>query len=271
MNAPQTSNYYPKKRWKHFRNRIKKDEISPSIISVSESTSEEKAVFICNTYLHLATAIGWFIALEVFLLKFGVAQMVIDGFIAVGRGFIFVFLALIILLWLFFSFVKLLIESESSKEQYIGFGMRVFVSSFIFAPLLSLYEKNYGIELILEAGIITIGLSLGITAVAFLTHKDFSFLLPILVISCFLTIGFFITGIIFRFSIQNVVALILVALAAGWMLYETSKVLHRYQINQHVAASIALFSSIEFLFLAILRSYRTSSSIQNYKNDSNAQ
>lgn len=270
MNNHPTSIYNPKKRWKHTRRRTNKTEIPLSIISAAELTSEERTIFIRNTYLHLAVAISLFITLETFLLRSGIAQMIVDGFTIVGSGFIFVFLAVVFFLLVFFWVVKDLVNSDSSKSQYIGFGMYVFASSVTFAPLLSLYEKNYGIGLILEAGIITIGLSLALTAVAFLTRKDFSFLLPILIISGFLAIGFFITGIIFGFSTQNIVALIFVALMSGLMLFQTSNVLRHYQSSQYVAASMAIFRSIEFLFLAILRSYRANSSIQNLKNNSNS-
>jgi FtsH-binding integral membrane protein len=42
-------------------------------------------------------------------------------------------------------------------------------------------------------------------------------------------------------------------LAAGWILYDTSNVLHNYKIGQHVAASLALFASVALLFWYVLR------------------
>jgi FtsH-binding integral membrane protein len=37
-------------------------------------------------------------------------------------------------------------------------------------------------------------------------------------------------------------------LSAGYILYDTSFVLHHYRIGQHVAASLALFSSLALMF-----------------------
>ncbi len=45
----------------------------------------------------------------------------------------------------------------------------------------------------------------------------------------------------------------MVGLASGYILYDTSNVLHHYRIGQHVAASLALFASVALLFYYILR------------------
>lgn len=268
MNIRSKSIYQSKKRWKRLKNSAVQNEDVSQTISVSESASEIKAAFICNTYLHLAVAIALFITLQIFLIRTGIAEMIIGGFAGLGRGFIFVFLAVVFFFLVLFAIAKELVNSEFIVLQQIGFCLYVFLYSLAFAPMLSMFEINYGIGLILEAGIITSGLFLGLTAVAFLTQKDFSFLLTSLVISSFLLLFFAITGLVFGFSFRNLFAFLLVVLASGWMLYQTSKVLHHYQPNQYIAASIALFSSVTWLFWTILRSYRTNpQQIQNYNND----
>jgi len=40
----------------------------------------------------------------------------------------------------------------------------------------------------------------------------------------------------------------MIVLASGFILYDTSNVLHHYRIGQHVAASLALFASVALLF-----------------------
>ena len=52
---------------------------------------------------------------------------------------------------------------------------------------------------------------------------------------------------------ETLVAAVLVAFAGTAILYETSNVLHRFNTNQHVAASLTLFASIALLFWYILR------------------
>ena len=45
----------------------------------------------------------------------------------------------------------------------------------------------------------------------------------------------------------------MVVLAGGYTLYYTSNVLHHYRTDQHVAASLALFSAVALMFWYILR------------------
>ena len=45
----------------------------------------------------------------------------------------------------------------------------------------------------------------------------------------------------------------LVILACGFILYDTSNVLHHYRTDQHVGAALELFASLALLFYYILR------------------
>jgi FtsH-binding integral membrane protein len=45
----------------------------------------------------------------------------------------------------------------------------------------------------------------------------------------------------------------MVALMCGFILYNTSNVLHHYGTHQHVAAALELFASVALLFWYILR------------------
>jgi FtsH-binding integral membrane protein len=45
----------------------------------------------------------------------------------------------------------------------------------------------------------------------------------------------------------------MVVLASGVILYNTSNVLHRYNTDQYVAASLALFASVALLFWYVIQ------------------
>ncbi len=45
----------------------------------------------------------------------------------------------------------------------------------------------------------------------------------------------------------------MVVLACGYILYDTSNVIHHYRTNQHVAAALALFASVALLFWYVLQ------------------
>jgi hypothetical protein len=53
---------------------------------------------------------------------------------------------------------------------------------------------------------------------------------------------------IFGFQLGIVFIAAMIVMASGYILYDTSNVLHHYRIGQHVAASLALFASVALLF-----------------------
>ena len=77
-----------------------------------------------------------------------------------------------------------------------------------------------------KAGIVTLGLFLGITATVFITKADFSWLGPIVAIGGFAALGFIVASILFGFSLGSVFTFIMVAFAGTAILYNTSQVLH---------------------------------------------
>ena len=91
------------------------------------------------------------------------------------------------------------------------------------------------------------------TAVVFITRKDFSFMRSILMFGGFAAMGFIVCGIIFGFRLGPIFTYAMIAFACGYILYDTSNVLHHYRIGQHVAAALALFASVALLFWYVLQ------------------
>ncbi len=46
---------------------------------------------------------------------------------------------------------------------------------------------------------------------------------------------------------------LMVVLFSGWILYDTSNILHHYSTDQHVGAALHLFASLATLFWWVLR------------------
>jgi len=211
----------------------------------------ERASFIRKTYLLLAAAILAFIVVEGFLFASGAAGMIANVIFSGGMmGWL-----LVLGLFMGVSFLaNRWATSETSKAtQYLGLGIFIIAEAVIFVPLLMLatYYSGDG-SVLIKAGIVTLGLFLGITATVFITRSDFSFLGPILAIGGFAALGFIVASALFGFTLGNVFAFVMVAFAGTAILYETSNVLHRFNTNQHVAASLTLFASIALLFWYIL-------------------
>ena len=110
-----------------------------------------------------------------------------------------------------------------------------------------------GKALPLQAGIVTLAAFGGLTAAVFISGKDFSFMGPVLWVLSFLALGLIIAAVIGGFSLGLGFAVAMVALACGFIIYDTSNVIHHYNTNQHVAASLELFAAVALLFWYVLR------------------
>ena len=128
----------------------------------------------------------------------------------------------------------------------------MFAESIIFAPLLYI-ANTIDPSVIQSAAITTLALFAGLTATVFVTRTDFSFLRAILVFGGFAAMGFILIAILFHFQLGAVFLYAMIALACGYILYDTSNILHHYRIGQHVAASLALFASVALLFWYVLQ------------------
>ena len=145
-------------------------------------------------------------------------------------------------------------SAVSPATQYAGLGLYVLAESIIFAPLIYLANSmDPSGSVIQSAALTTLVLFGGLTLTVFVTRKDFSFMRSILVFGSFAAFGFILMAMLFHFAIGAVFLYAMIALACGYILYDTSNVLHHYRIGQHVAASLALFASVALLFWYILQ------------------
>ena len=189
---------------------------------------------------------------EGFLFASGAAETITNRIFGPhGVGWLPVLLVFMVVSWIS---DKWAVSQSSTAVQYLGFGVYVVAEALIFAPLIFLsmaYTHDPGV--LVKAGVVAIGLFLGITAVVFLTKTDFSFLRTVLVISSFAAVGLIVASLLFGFTLGNLFSFAMVAFAGTAILYNTSNVLHRFNTNQHVAAALTLFASIALLFWYILR------------------
>jgi FtsH-binding integral membrane protein len=213
----------------------------------ARAPASERAAFIRRTYGHLAGAILAFGILEALLLQLPGIEQIIVG---MGRaGFWIVLLAFIGVSALARFWAH---SSPSLGMQYAGLGLYVVAQAIIFLPIMYIAKMWYP-QAIATAGILTLCMFGGLTAVVFVTRSDYSYLGPILSIGALLLLGVAICGWLFGFHLGLVFCFVAVALACGFILYDTSNVLHHFRTDQHVAASLELFASVALLFWYILR------------------
>jgi FtsH-binding integral membrane protein len=218
----------------------------------ADAETSERARFIRLTYLHLGGAVLAFMALEAFLLSLpGIGDIVMQV-MGARFGWLVVLGAFMGVSYIANSWAN---SSTSIGMQYLGLGLYVVAEAVIFLPLLY-FAATFapeGSNVIVMAGMLTLVVFTGLTAIVFLTGADFSFLRTALMLGGFVALGVIICAILFGFHLGLVFIAAMIALASGYILYDTSNVLHHYQIGQHVAAALALFASVALLFWYILQ------------------
>jgi uncharacterized protein len=217
--------------------------------SAANALPAQRAQFIRKTYMLLAAAILAFVGLEFAIFTSGYADDIALTMLGGSYSWLLVLGGFMGISFLANWWAN---SQSSSMMQYLGLALYIVAEAVIFVPLVFIAATYSDATVIPKAGIVTLGLFLGITATVFLTRSDFSFLGPILAIGGFAALGFIAASILFGFSLGSVFAFIMVAFAGTAILYNTSNVLHQYNTNQHVAASLTLFASIALLFWYIL-------------------
>ena len=216
---------------------------------VSYATNIEQATFYRKTYSHVAIALLAFIVVEAILINTVPESLI---FSMVSSPFVWLFI--LGGFWLGSMLANKWTQAQDKSTQYRGLGIYVLLEAIIFLPMIYIaIDLSDGLAIISQAGIITLSLFAGLTAVVFLTRVDFSFLRTILVVGGFLALGLIVAGALFSFDLGLWFSVAMVALAAGGILYETYNIKNVYSTDQYVAAALQLFSSVMLLFWYILR------------------
>lgn len=218
---------------------------------VANAAESERASFIKRTYVHLAGAIAVFAVLETILIQSGVA----NSFMGVLAGSKWSWLIVLGVFMLVSTVANNWAHSGVSREkQYMGLGLFIVAESIIFMPLIfmALMRDPSG-TLLQNAAVVTAALVAGLTFTAFSTKVNFSFMGRFLMIGGFIAMGLILASILFGFSLGLWFSGAMILFAAGSVLYSTSNIIHEYHTEQHVAASLSLFSSVGLLFWYILQ------------------
>ena len=144
---------------------------------------------------------------------------------------------------------------SSRGAQYFGLALYAVLQAVIFTPLLYFVQLRQGADVIMQAGTITLIIFGGLSAVVMLTRSDFSFLRNFLWVGSLAAFAIVIVSMFTGggFSGSTLFISAMIVLLSGWILYDTSNILHHYDTDQHVAAALALFSSVVTLFWWVLR------------------
>lgn len=218
-----------------------------SVKPVAALDVESRSAFIWRTYGHLAGAILAFCAIETYLFENGYAEQIAQRLL--GVNWLLILGAFMIVGWLASHTAH---RVESKPLQYAALAAFVIAEAIIFMPLLYLAVSLEPAIVESAAGVTLLGVA-GLTAVAFITRKDFSFLRGILVWGGILALVAIASSVLFGFHMGTWFSIAMIGFAGAAVLYDTSNVLHHYPEDRHVAAALELFGSIALMFWYVLQ------------------
>jgi FtsH-binding integral membrane protein len=217
--------------------------------TVIDAAPDARAAFIRRTYLHVAAALLAFVGLEAALLNSPLAVPLAQFMLGGKFSWLIVLGAFMATSWIA---DKLARSDAAPGLQYVGLGLYVIAEAVIFVPIMLLAANAFP-GVITQAGLITLLLFGGLTATAFMSGSDFSFLRSFLVIGGFVALGAVVAGILFGFSLGIWFSAAMVLFAGGSILYTTGQIIHHYRTEQHVAAALALFSGVMLMLWYVMR------------------
>ena len=136
------------------------------------AAADERSNFITKTYLHLAGAIGLFTILETVLLNLPGIDNLVELMIGSRFSWLIVLGAFMLVSYVAENWAQ---SAVNPSTQYMGLGLYVVAEAVIFVPLLYI-ARAVDPTIITSAATATLFLFGALTAVVFVTRKDFSFL-----------------------------------------------------------------------------------------------
>lgn len=224
--------------------------------TAAQAPANERARFLVKTYMHLVGAIFAFVAIIAGIFASGYAETIARTMLGVSW-----LLVLAAFMGVSYAANMLARSGASQAKQYAGLGLYVVAEAFLFVPLIYIAvgaaqgagASTAGLELLAEAGAITVGMFAGLSAVVFLTRMNFSFLRGALMFGFFAALALIVLSIVFSFDLGIIFVWAMVVLASLSILYSTSRVLHDYDTRQYVAAALTLFASFALLLWYVIQ------------------
>lgn len=219
-------------------------EASSSMLAADAHLSERLG-FIRRVYTHVFGAIALMVGIEFLLFKTGLAFAMFQW---MGQAWILTIVAFMAITWVA---ERMAFSRASAAVQYAGLGMFVAVQSVIAAPILAIAAAKNP-DLIGQAAFLTLAITGGLTLVVVLSKADFSFLRNLLFLGSIAMLVISIAGAIWGFHLGILFSGGLIVLMCGYILYETSLIMHHLPTTAHVAGALMIFGSISVLFRQIL-------------------
>jgi modulator of FtsH protease len=209
---------------------------------VAEASAEARLNFIRKTYM---------------LFMAGILMSIVGGTVCLNTPLQDMVRSLSPLMMIALLFGSVFVASALSHSEglnYVAlFGFTFFIG-ILFAPIIQIFELSAP-GIVGQAAFLTTLVFGSLTAYAFISRKDFSYLGGMLFVGLIaLVVGSLANVFLFKNSGASYwMAWVTVFLFSGFVLYDTSRIIHRYDERGYCAAALSLFLDFLNLFMAILR------------------
>ena len=134
-------------------------------------------------------------------------------------------------------------------------GLYTVIEALFLLPILYVATTpEYGMGIVNQAAILTLITFGGLTLTVFMTRARLLRPRADPCVASLAMLGVIVGGIHVRHLALGLwISFVCIALAAGYILYDTSNILHHYATDEHVGASLELLADVVLLFYHILR------------------
>jgi FtsH-binding integral membrane protein len=212
-----------------------------------QEVEQSRSVFIMKTYLHVFAAMLLFMGIEAVLFVSGLAEVISAALLSVS--WLLVLGAFVIVSW----FASRVAHCATSLlAQYSALLVYVVAEAIIFVPLLYI-ASMFAPGVIESAALVTVLGTGALTAIAFATSHDFSFLRSLLYWCMGVALVLIVSSVLFGFELGTWFSVAMIAVAGGAVLFDTSNIIHNYPDDRYVGAAMELFASIALMFWYIIQ------------------
>jgi uncharacterized protein len=218
-------------------------------VPIAQQGENVRAAFMNRVYMTLLLGIAAFIGMQYVLFWTGAAaaitQFVIQmNWLPILGGFM-------LATWLA---TRMSSAATTPGKAWGGYLLLIGANALLFATPLWIAHRTPELEgTITTAAWISILAFAGLSAIAMLTGKDFSFLRSILMWGGVLALCLIVGSVLFGAQLGTWFAVAMIGFAGAAILYDTQKVYRSFPPGAEVVAAMHLFSSLALLFWYVLQ------------------
>ena len=181
----------------------------------------------------------------------GIAEWFYDTVFTSGGGWILLLGLFMVGTWMA---TQATMDLSNPGRQYAGLFGTAALEALIFAPFLwYIFKVQDNAGDVWAAAVVTgIGFA-GLSAVAWVTRRDLSFIRPLIMWGGMAAIVLILAALLFGFNLGTWFSVAMIGLAGAAILYTTQQALRTYPEQAYVAAAVQLFGSLMTMFWYVLR------------------